>query len=389
MAMPERLDLLEGRVLRHPGVRGRLLDPDEDPILKAIAVEAASELRARSASVSLLYEKKQLLKGAFPGSEERLVDRDRGMCQLVVRDRCTVEINDTATDPRPLPDGLRALGAYLGQPLHVEGEVVGALGVCDPTPRSFSDAEKAALAKLAERAEWRLAELSAEQRGAVGAEELLRAATRPVFQDLRNALWQLTMSIDEIREAAHEAQGLATLVSGSEKLAFDIGNAAEAAAHIRMLVDEAQSSMQRIEHGLFALEQAAQKKGQSCNLVSVMASAQRLAGHYLKLIGGMESRALTPEIVDASPGAATTQIATALAILAEALIAAHETNGKLVATTERGERIVLRLSSQLAPQAVTNAVDHLRELLGASATAIVGAEGASLTLSFAHGSVET
>jgi GAF domain len=391
--MPERVDVLEGRALQHPGLRGRLLDPDEDPVLQRLAAEAASGLGAPSATVSLLFERKQLLKGAFnPGVEERLRDRDQGMCQYVVRDRATVEFSDTKTDPRPLPDALRSTGSYLGQPLHVDGEVVGALCVFDPRPRSFTALERAALAKLAERVDLRLAELSAEQRGAVGAEELLRAATRPVFQELRNALWQLTMSIDEIRESAHDAQRLAAMVSSGglgDKLSFDIGNAAEAAAHIRMLADEAHGSAARIEHGLFALEAAAQRKGLSSNLVAVLSSAQRLADHYLKLIGGLEARAVMPEIIGASPGAATTQIATALAILAEALIAAHEVHGKLVASTlASGERIALRLTSQLTAEQVAKAAEHLRVLLGASATAVVAGEGSTLTLSFTRGSAE-
>src|SRR5437868_1529510 len=104
--MPDRVEPLDGRAQRQSGLRGRLLDPDEDPVLQKLAAEAASELSTHSATVSLLFEKKQLLKGTFnPGTEERVVDRDRGMCRFVIEDQQPVEVNDARSDPRALPEG--------------------------------------------------------------------------------------------------------------------------------------------------------------------------------------------------------------------------------------------------------------------------------------------
>jgi hypothetical protein len=323
----------------------------------------------------------------------RSTDRDMSICQYVVRDGAAVMVTDTSKDER-VPGDLvkRGVRAYLGQPLHVGGEVVGALCVFGEAPRQFSESDRDVLARHAGRADLRLAELSAEQRGALGAETLLRAATRPVFQELRNALWQLTMSIDEIRVAAVEAQRLSALINAgvlhTDGHAVDLGElggATEAAAHIHMLVDEAQLSSQRLQTGLFALEAAAQRKGFTADLKVVISSAQKLADHYLKLVGGLDAAGMQTAVVDASPGAATSQIATALAVLAEALVTAHVTDGKIVATVNRrDDRVVLRLDSRLSPDLVASTSQHLRDLIGTSAGSL-GVEGSALCLSFAPG----
>ena len=367
--MPDRIDVPGKRPERLAAFRGRLLDPDEDPVLKQITAEAAADLHMMASAVSLVLERLQYFRAAT------------GLDSMPAI---------TGSTDRDLKRGVRA---YLGQPLHVAGEVVGALCVFGDEPREFTGAERATLARHAVRADLRLTELSAEQRGALGAETLLRAATKPVFQELRNALWQLTMSIDEIRVAAGEAQRLSALVNAgvlhTDGHAVDLGElggATEAAAHIHMLVDEAQLSSQRLQNGLFALEAAAQRKGFTADLKAVISSAQKLADHYLKLVGGLDAQAIEPTIVDASPGAATTQIASALAVLAEALLTAHVLDGKIVAgVDQRADRVVLRLESRLAPAILAATAEHLRELIGSSATASVGIEGTALCLFFASG----
>ena len=394
---PDRIDVLGKRTERLWAFRGRLLDPDEDPVLKQITADAASDLHMTASAVSLVLERLQYFRAATGLDSmtqiSRSTDRDMSICQYVVRDGVSVMVTDTTADERVPGDMVkRGIRAYLGHPLHVGGEVVGALCVFGETPREFSAGERDVLLRHAGRADLRLAELSAEQRGALGAETLLRAATRPVFQELRNALWQLTMSIDEIRIAAVEAQRLSALINAgvlhTDGHAVDLGElggATEAAAHIHMLVDEAQVSSQRLQTGLFALEAAAQRKGFTADLKLIISSAQKLADHYLKLVGGLDAVGMESAVVDASPGAATTQIATALAVLAEALLTAHVIDGKIVATVDvRDDRVVLRLTSRLQPALVASTSKHLRDLIGTSAASI-GVDGSTLCLSFAPG----
>src|ERR1700753_2023650 len=124
--MPDRIDVLGKRPERLAAFRGRLLDPDEDPVLKQITADAASDLQMTASAVSLVLERLQYFRAAT-GLDHltqvtRSTDRDMSICQYVVRDGAAVMVAATTKDDRVPGDMVkRGVRAYLGLPLHVGG----------------------------------------------------------------------------------------------------------------------------------------------------------------------------------------------------------------------------------------------------------------------------
>ena len=374
--MPDRIDVLGSRPERLAAFRGRVLDSADDPILDGIAAEAAAELKAPACLVSLILDRLQIFRASAGLSGQRTIDRatDRALslCQYVVRDREMVAVDNTHTDPR-VP-GLSArnpdVGAYLGAPVQVAGEVVGSLCVIDRSPRKFDAGERAALTRHAQRVSTRLEELAAMRRGSEDAASLLRAATRPTFQDLRNALWQLSLSLDQIRVASVEAQRLSSLVGaqvilpdGSVADLSALTGAAQAVRDLQTLSDGAQEALQRTQDGVLALEAASQRQGSSTDLAVAAEAAARLAGHYTRLVLGVRGLPLASTLVEAPPGAAILQIATALSTVSQALLDAGRAGPLQLSCATQGDRVVLRIAGAAA--VVEQAAGELRRLAGA------------------------
>lgn len=372
--------------------RGRVLDPSADAILDSIASDAAGELKAPWCQVSLILENVQLNRASHAPPGEllgRMTDRNLSICQFVVRDRAMVAIPDASKDPRVSPETLRTfnLGSYLGAPVHVGQEVVGSLCVFDQRPRDFHDGDRAALLRHAARASARLTELAAEQRGIDNAATLMRAATRPTFQDLRNALWQLSMSLDQIRVAAVEAGRLGEF-SGARLLLADgtpadatlLPGAVQGASRLQELSQAAQQSAERLQLSMLALEAATQRSGVLADLAGVVSSAARLADHFLQLVGGL-SGAPPPGVSLAMPAsAAIVQVSTALATLALALLKARKRGALLVSAAESGGHVVLRIATLGSPELHAAAVAEIKALLGEAAGASVVHDAQSVSL---------
>lgn len=395
--MHERIDVLEGQPPRGGSFRGRILDADTDPELDRITREAALALRAPTCVVSLILDSAQYSRASYglPDgvAESKSTSRDLTLCQYVVRDGSIVAVPDARTDERVPQESLRRFGygSYLGAPLLVTGAVVGALCIIDIRPREFAEAERATLARYATQASARLTELAAEQRGTAGAETLLRAATRPVFQDLRNAIWQLSMTLEEIQSASSAAQPLAALAKPPAGVAGGPGPgatpknleaAAAAVADLGRLTNDALKSAKRLEVGMYALEAVAQPKGNSADLAVVVRLAANLAEHYLKLIGGFEWREVPSALIQATPAAALVQIATALSLFAEALNKARG-KGPLKAMVEQsGERVTLLIKSPVDFHGVAECVLELQRLLGPASGVSVGCTDATFCLGY-------
>jgi hypothetical protein len=395
--MTERIDVLEGHPPRGGSFRGRILDPDNDPELDRITREAALELRVPVCVVSLILDRVQYSRASYGLTEglaeDGLTSRDLTLCQYVVRDRAIVAVPDARTDERVPQETLRKVdfGSYLGAPLVVAGAVVGALCIIDTRAREFAEAERTALTRYATQASARLGELAAEQRGTASAETLLRAATRPVFQDLRNAIWQLSMTLDEIKTASGAAQPLAALAkprAGSTRTTGprddpkSLEAAAAAVADLQALTDDALKSAKRLEVGMYALEAVAQHKGESADLAVVVRSAANLADHYLKLIGGFDLREVPSALIQATPAAALVQIATALSLFAEALNKARG-KGPLKAMVERSDdRVTLLIKSPVDFRGVADCVLELQRLLGPASGVSVACADATLCLGY-------
>lgn len=388
--VPDRIDILGSRPERAAAFRGRVLDSPDDPVLDGIAAEAASELKAPTCLVSLVLDRLQIFRASsgLAGllALDRATDRDLSICQYVVRDRAMVAVADTHTDPR-VP-GLTArnpdLGAYLGAPVQIGGEVVGSLCIIDRAPRQFDAGERATLTRHAERVSARLEELAATRRGSDGAAALLRAATRPTFQDLRNALWQLSLSLDQIRIAAAEAQRLSALLGakvilpdGAAADLSSLSGAGQAVRELQSLADGAQEALQRTQEGVLALEAASQREGSSADLAVAAEAAARLAGHYTRLVHGVGGLPLPSTLVQAPPGTAILSIAMALSTVSQALLDAGRAGPLQLSCAARGDRMVLRIAG--AEPVAERVAPELRRLAGAGVVA-VEIEGGALCL---------
>ena len=393
--MHDRIDALSPRPERLAALRGRVLDERNDQVLDAITREAARDLRAASCLVSLVLERLQLIRSGNGLTEQDrqalAVDRDLSLCQYVVRDRALVEIPDAALDPRVPGQTLREFGvrSYLGAPISVSGEVVGSLCIIDDQPRQFTDSDREALTRHATKVSTRLAELAAEQRGHEDAAALLRVATRPVFQDLRNGLWQLTMSLDEIRVAAVEAQRLsdwfdasgAPAGGGPPNLAL-LSGAIRAAVELQELSDGAQRCAERVQQSLLALEAATQPIGTATDLAAAVTSAARLSGHFLRLVGGLSGVPLPSLPIHMAPAAAIVQVSTALATLAHALLEGRVGHGVRLSAQAQADLVTLRLATDATPALHAAVAAEVRALLGGSAGVTVDADAGAVSLAY-------
>lgn len=383
--MPDRIDVLGPRPERLAAFRGKVLDTEDDPVLDAIAAEASRELKAPCV-VSLVLDRLQYFRAEAGLSGQRTLDRatdrDLSLCQYVVRDRAMVAVEDTHADAR-VP-GLTArsldLGAYLGAPLQIGGEVVGSLCVFESRPRRFDATERDVLSRHAARASVRLEELAKARGEGEGAAALLRAATRPTFQDLRNALWQLSLSLDQIRVAAFEAQRLSTLLGaqvilpdGSPADLSALTGAARAVEELQPLAKGAQEALQRTQEGVMALEAASQRAGSSTDLAVAAESAVLLAVHYTRLVGGVRGLPLASAPVETPPAAAILQIASALSTVSQALLDAQRSGPLQLSCAKQDGRVALRIEG--AAPVAAQAAEELRALVGAGKVAVEIREG--------------
>ena len=134
----------------------RLLRAGGGPALDRLAALAARLLDAPSSQVSLLGDTQTIgagvgLEPGAVGSTGPLAD---SLCTVTAAAGKPLIVTDAAVDQRVLglpPVRSGAVGAYLGAPLRApDGLVVGALCVFGSTPRSWSDAEVATIADLAD-----------------------------------------------------------------------------------------------------------------------------------------------------------------------------------------------------------------------------------------------
>lgn len=125
-----------------------LLDTPREPHFDNLTVAAARALNAPIALVTLIEPNRQWFKSAYglpmPLSETRQTALSFSLCQYVVMDRKPLVVGDLRRDPRLRTNlAVTELGftSYLGAPLIVQGEVVGALCVIDRQPRDWTSAD--------------------------------------------------------------------------------------------------------------------------------------------------------------------------------------------------------------------------------------------------------
>ncbi|HST42391.1 MAG TPA: EAL domain-containing protein [Conexibacter sp.] len=146
LASAERLDVLR---------RSGLMDSARDDDLGRWAHGAAEALDAALAIVSLVDERRQLVKavvGATGADAARELPLTRSFCRYVVGEGRPLAVGDARSHALLSGNGaVTDLGvvAYAGAPIVVSGQPLGALCVIDGEPRDWSDADLRLLAHLA------------------------------------------------------------------------------------------------------------------------------------------------------------------------------------------------------------------------------------------------
>lgn len=288
--MPLRLDVLTGAPSRRALFPASLLSTDDDPVLQALVREAADQLRAPIALVSLVMDRVQLFRaqvGLPPDlAAARATDRDISFCQLVVRDEQPLKVEDAQGDGR-VPQMLvqtHAVRAYLGAPIRVDQDVLGSLCVIDGAARAFSAEDQALLESLAARASARCAELVAAASGSRAVQRV--SATQDAFPELRN---QLLVLQSGIAEAQYERAQLAPVVRSCGPSGAAVH--AQAAAALRALEDRLSESLaaaEQIAAQVVALETVLAVRRVPADLDAALVRAGSLARHLTTLLAGVD-----------------------------------------------------------------------------------------------------
>ena len=318
---PERLAVLCGAVL----------DDDLDAPLQALVAEAARELGLPSALVSLVLDRSQFFR-AHVGlpvdlALARTSDRDTSFCQFVVRDGARFEVTNASADDRVPQELVERYGveSYLGEPISIDGAVVGSLCAMGNVPRTFSDEDRATMVRLAAKVSARLTELSLRTR--VTSRALVVHAAGPAFGEARNILAALTANARMARIAAVEAGPLARMVhavarSGAEEVAAlaTLGGAADAVDSFRDLSADIDESAQRLVATLGALQSLLGEGPKRVLVAELLDLASHLAHHGTKLVGGVSWAPVPPQMRVSTPRmVAVSTVAAALGALAGAM----------------------------------------------------------------------
>lgn len=153
---PQRLSHFHGALIAD--------SPDEE--LEACVREAARLTDAPTATLTFVMGRVQYFRAAIGLEPEltlsRATSRCDSFCQFIVLEEEPFIVKNAPADPR-VPKALVELyniGAYLGVPVLLNGDVLGSLCVLDNKPRDWSPGNLAALTELGERASRRLRELA-------------------------------------------------------------------------------------------------------------------------------------------------------------------------------------------------------------------------------------
>jgi hypothetical protein len=387
-----RIDALgDGFDARLEALSGETLSPDLDDRLQAIVAEAASIVGAPIALVSLVLRRTQFFRAhhGLPDDLEavRATDRDVSFCQLVVRDERALVVEEAVSDERVPHDLVNRYGirAYAGEPVRVGDTVVGSLCAIDVRPRGFSPKERAALANLATRASERLTELAGVPRLRL---DLAQKASLPLFAELRNALAAVDPSLALSRVAHTEVASVVRLeayrtqVDAPPLASGALEQARLAIVDLGASIQDLDHAMSRVADGLFGLEDllAAGDEG-AVTLRDAMSSAQQLALHRTKVIGGLRVELPPGDVrLRASRSVAVSVLAVALARTAELLRTSARGAGIDVVAHQHDGVVQVRMGSpNLRAESAQALVDGL-EALGVQGVRFVRVGEATVVL---------
>lgn len=131
----------------------RVLPPD--PHMQAVCSMCADHTTAASAFLNVITADAQVMlaQAGDPIPDVQLgkpVDLSLSICQFVVQRDGIFDVPDTTLAPELATCGaVENVGAYLGVPLRLDGQAVGALGVCSVPPHVWTDADREYLALAA------------------------------------------------------------------------------------------------------------------------------------------------------------------------------------------------------------------------------------------------
>jgi len=144
-----------------------LLDMPPDRLLDEIVNTAKDMFGAPLAGVTFVDAERQSMASAV-GMSAADIPRSEAFCDITIRRPQIFVIEDTLLDPRyssnPVVTDLPKIRFYAGYPIEApNGQRIGALCVMDTKPRHFANQDAALLRDLAQRAQNRLWDLSADE----------------------------------------------------------------------------------------------------------------------------------------------------------------------------------------------------------------------------------
>ena len=164
------IDVLGKRPRPDAIFRKELLAETDDSELQNIVAQAAEELNAPIALVTLVLNHVQFFKAHYGLPEDLATSRgsrrDASFCQFVVRDGKTFEIQDASNNDSMPQYFVQEYGieAYLGVPVRIGDEVAGSLCVLDTDSRIFSQNDHKQLEQLGALVEARINTLTKQRR---------------------------------------------------------------------------------------------------------------------------------------------------------------------------------------------------------------------------------
>lgn len=390
----KRIDgLADDATARIQRLTGETLATAPDPVLQALVLELAEGLQMPMTLVSLALSRTQYFRahhGLPPDlAIARATDRDASFCQFVVRDTQRFEVTNATDDDRVPTDLVERYGAraYIGQPIFVTGEAVGALCAIDASPREFTDGDRALIARLAERVSARLEELAVLRTSPPAA--LLTRAAQPAFSELRNIVGPLEGNITMARIALTDLGGLVRLVTqlSPEDIAHTpaygvLDSAVAAFDDLTAIVGDLERCAQRLLPMLQAIERLTLGEREHALLADVVTTAGNLAHHHTKLIGGVRWAPMRPDLeIGAARVVAVAVVAATLSVMAAALKGRATGFDVDVELASGGVRMAFR-AARLDDATLAACAAELQQLIGASGTCAVTAAPGGLALWF-------
>lgn len=259
-----------------------LLDTEIEEVFDRLTRLAVRLLDVPASFISLVDADRDFYKSACGFGEPLASVREitgPTFCHFTVQRTDPLVIPDTAADPRyrDVPT-VRSLGvaAYVGIPLVIEGQTVGAFCTIDTRPRDWTDDEVQVLVELAASAQREM-----ELRAAVIAAKKERAELERAYAELEQSHQQLQQQRLELELQAEELQVTSTLLEERTEAAEAANRAKD--AFLSMMSHELRTPLNAIG-GYAALIEMGVRGAVTPETVDYLARIQRASRHLQTLI---------------------------------------------------------------------------------------------------------